>query len=116
MQDALNTLMTIEGALGCALGDYTSGMVLGTAGGGLDLEAAVAANTEVIRAKMRAAEMLGLDTEIEDILITLGTQYHVMRPMSKHKGVFIYLALDRKRANLALARMKVREAEALMKV
>lgn len=52
IKESLNALMEIDGALGTALVDYESGMVLGTEGGGVDLELAGAGNTEVVKAKM----------------------------------------------------------------
>lgn len=106
---------TIDGALGAALVDYASGMALGTAGGGaeLDLTVAAAGNTDVVRAKVRTMEMLGLKDEIEDILITLGAQYHLIRLLKGpgQKGLFLYLALDKSRANLAMARHQLRQIE-----
>ncbi|MFF3014253.1 hypothetical protein [Streptomyces sp. NPDC057939] len=108
-------LTTIDGALGVALVDYGSGMALGTVGGGKDLDLAVAAagNTDVVRAKVRTMEMLGLKDEIEDILITLGGQYHLIRLMRgrNSEGFFLYLALDRSRANLAMARHQLKKIE-----
>jgi hypothetical protein len=73
--------MTIDGALGVSLVDWDSGMSLGALGGGkyLDLDVAAAGNTEVIRAKMRTMESLRLNDSIEDILITLNKQYHLIR-------------------------------------
>lgn len=106
---------TIDGALGAALVDYTSGMALGTVGGGKDLDLTVAAagNTDVVRAKVRTMEMLGLKEEIEDILITLGTQYHLIRLLKGrgNNGLFLYLALDKTRANLAMARHQLGKIE-----
>ena len=58
---------------------------------------------------------LALDDTIEDILITLGKQYHIIRPCANLKGLFIYLVLD-KSANLAMARRKVQDAEAIIKI
>ncbi|WP_042370977.1 hypothetical protein [Streptacidiphilus neutrinimicus] len=108
---ALKEAMMIEGALGAALVDYNSGLALGTAGGSreLDLTAASAGNTDVVRAKLRTMEMLKLDGAIEDILITLTGQYHIIRPLTGRsgQGLFLYLALDRGRANLAMARRKL---------
>lgn len=74
-------LASIEGATGAALVDYTSGMALGTIGGSksFDLTVAAAGNTDVVRAKLRTMEHLGLKGEIEDILITLSDQYHLIR-------------------------------------
>jgi hypothetical protein len=105
----------IDGAIGAALVDYTSGMALGTVGGGKDLDLTVAAagNTDVVRAKVRTMEMLGLKDEIEDILITLGTQYHLIRLLKGrgNNGLFLYVALDKARANLAMARHQLMKIE-----
>ncbi|MFB7056644.1 hypothetical protein [Streptomyces vinaceus] len=114
------TLATIDGAIGAALVDYGSGMALGTIGGGKDLDLGVAAagNTDVVRSKVRTMELLGLKDEIEDILITLGTQYHLIRLMKSRdsKGFFLYLALDRGRANLAMARHQLMKIEAELEI
>jgi hypothetical protein len=112
---ALKSAMNIEGAIGIALVDYTSGMTLGVVGGApeLDLTIAAAGNTDVVRAKMRTIEMLGLPDGIEDILITLDSQYHLIRPLKSRtgKGLFLYAALSKARANLALARHQLRQVE-----
>jgi hypothetical protein len=114
IETALKEAMSVEGAIGAALVDYESGMTLGTLGGGpgLDLEVAAAGNTEVVRAKVRTLSMLAIDDRVEDILITLGTQYHLIRLLASSNGsLFLYLALDRGRANLALARHVLRGVE-----
>ncbi|WP_030251562.1 MULTISPECIES: hypothetical protein [unclassified Streptomyces] len=113
-------LSSIEGATGAALVDYTSGMALGTIGGnnGFDLNVAAAGNTDVVRAKLRTMELLGIQDEIEDILITLGTQYHLIRLLKSQggNGLFLYLVLDSGRANLAMARHQLRRIEAQLEV
>ncbi|MDO4723929.1 MAG: hypothetical protein Q4A97_04105 [Comamonadaceae bacterium] len=111
IKQTLDELMTLEGALCCAVVDSSSGMMLASAGAGIDLEVAAAGNTEVMRAKTNTMRALGLHDVIEDILITLGKQYHIMRPASRKDGVFLYLVLDRQRSNLALARRKVFDAD-----
>ncbi len=112
MDTALKEAMGTDGAIGAALVDYTSGMALGTLGSSkeLDLTVAAAGNTEVVRAKVRTMEMLKMNDTIEDILITLGRQYHLIRPLTGRSGsgLFFYLALDKARANLALARHQLR--------
>ncbi len=90
LNESLNALMGIDGAQAVALVDYESGMLLGEAGAGMDMEVAAAGNTEVIRAKMKTAASLNLNDSIEDILISLGKAYHIMRPVAKKKGLFFY--------------------------
>ena len=111
LAQSLEELLQIDGALAVAVVDSNSGMVLGKAGGGLDLDVAGAGNTEVVRAKMKTMKSLGLKDAIEDILITLTKQYHIIRPMAERPGVFIYLVLDRAKSSLALARLKTAEIE-----
>lgn len=116
IEAALKEAMNIDGALGVCLVDWESGMSLGAAGGGkyLDLDIAAAGNTEVIRAKMRTMESLRLDDSIEDVLITLNKQYHLIRLLKSSRseqGLFLYLVLDRQRANLALARHSLKRIE-----
>ena len=48
---------------------------------------------------------------IDDILITLGKQYHIIRPSSRKEGVFIYFVLDKNKSNLAMARRKTADAD-----
>jgi len=116
IEAALKEAMNIDGAVGASLVDWESGMSLGAVGGGkyLDLDVAAAGNTEVIRAKMRTMESLRLDDSIEDILITLTKQYHLIRLLKSSRneqGLFLYLVLDRQKANLALARHSLKRIE-----
>ncbi|MFE2104152.1 MULTISPECIES: hypothetical protein [unclassified Streptomyces] len=118
---ALKEMMTgIEGAQGAAVVDYTSGMALGTLGGGRDLDLTVAAagNTDVIRAKVRTMEHLGLKSQIEDILITLEGQYHIIRLVTGRSGngLFVYVVIDKDRSNLAMARHQLKRIEEQLEV
>lgn len=106
---ALKSAMEIEGALGVALVDSSSGMALGTAGSpmDIDLDIAAAGNSNVVQAKLRTMADLGLQQSIEDMLITMDKQYHILRPLTRQPGIFLYLILDRARANLAMARFRL---------
>lgn len=111
IKDSLSELLTLDGAVCAALVDSSSGMLMGTAGSGVDMELAAAGNTEVVRAKNKTVKALGLNDTIDDILITLGKQYHIIRPLNGKEDIFIYLVLDKARSNLALARRKVQDVE-----
>ncbi|MFJ9442992.1 hypothetical protein ACIRRH_14120 [Kitasatospora sp. NPDC101235] len=121
LETSLKEAMAIDGAIGVALVDYGSGMALGTLGDGgeLDLNVAAAGNTDVVRAKMRAMEMLNLhDNEIEDILVSLTNQYHMVRPITTPggRGLFLFLALNRSRSNLAMARHQLKRIELALEI
>lgn len=108
----LDKLAELDGFVGAALVDGSSGMALGLLGGGsLNMEIAAAGNAEVLRAKRRAAASLGLTDAIDDVLITLAKQYHLLRPLESNPDLFLYVILDRSRANLALARHALKSFE-----
>lgn len=112
-KESLAKLDNLEGFIGAALVDSESGMLLAQEGGNaqLNMEVAGASNTEVVRAKRRAIKNLGLKEDIEDILISLSKQYHLIRPLRSRPAIFFYVALDRQRANLAMARITLADVE-----
>ncbi|RKG62711.1 hypothetical protein D7X30_01685 [Corallococcus sp. AB011P] len=112
VKQALEEAMKIEGAFAVCLADANSGMTLGSVGSaGFNVEAAAAGNTEVMRAKLKTMKALGIKDRIEDMLITLGEQYHIIRPLAAREGLFLYIALHRANANLAMARFRMAEVE-----
>ena len=108
----ISALSGMAGFIGGCLVDSETGLMMAAEGGAnFDLEAAAAGNTEVVKAKHAAKAALGLDDHIEDILITLGTQFHLIRPLSNNPEVFLYVALDKKAANLGMARVQLKNVE-----
>lgn len=109
---SVSSLSSVDGFIGAAIVDSESGMSLAQeGGGGMNLELAAGGNTEVVRAKRKVMRSLNLKDDIEDILISLGKQYHLIRPVHARPTLFFYLVLDRSRANLALARMTLADVE-----
>ena len=64
IKDSLGKLLEVDGAMCAAVVDSNSGMMLGSAGTGVDLEVAAAGNTEVVRAKLKTMKSLGLADKI----------------------------------------------------
>ena len=114
VQNSLRKVMGIDGAIGVALVDINDGLTLAAAGGGktLDIETAGAGNLSVIRAEMKVIEQLGTGDRIEDILITLGRQYHLIRPLDQDSAdLLLFVVLDRERGNLGMARHQLKGIE-----
>ncbi len=119
LDDALQQLLAIDGATGAAIVDYGSGMALAQGGNpSFDLGIAAAGNSNVVRAKLATMRDLGVTDEIDDILITLSSQYHLINVLNTTgaSGLFIYLVLNSATANLALARHKLKGIAAQIQV
>lgn len=103
---ALREACEIAGAIGAAVVDASSGLTLGDAGGSdsFSMELAAAVATDVVRAERKGMAALHLDDAIQDIMITLGRQYHLISFTGADHDVFVYLVLDREHANLGMAR------------
>jgi len=68
-----------------------------------DIETAAAYNTEVVKSKLKAIQALKLNQTLQDILLTLTDQLHLLK-LSPAGDKFIYLAVNSKDTNLAQAR------------
>lgn len=105
--------MKIDGAIAVAVADWDSGLCLGMGGGGarLNIEIAAAGNCQVVKAKMATMSELGIKGAIQDILITLDDQIHLIRPLRRGENLFLYLAIDKAKGNLAMARHRLQKLE-----
>lgn len=104
----------IPGFIAASLVDLESGMTLGarSARSDFDLTAASAYNSEMVKQKLKAMRVLNLNTNLEDMLLTLGDQLHLIKLVTP--STFLYLAAERSGTNLALLRTIVnRHASAL---
>jgi len=97
----------IPGFIAASLVDLESGMTLGarTSRGDFDLTAASAYNSEMVEQKLKIMRALNLRTTLEDMLLTLGDQIHLIKLVTP--STFVYLAADRANSNLAIVRNAV---------
>jgi predicted regulator of Ras-like GTPase activity (Roadblock/LC7/MglB family) len=112
--NALNDMLSIDGLLGCAVVDGTTGLVLARESREdqpADLDLSAAASAQVLRAHRMAARNMGLSDQIDEVMVSAGNRQQVLRTVSRHPDLFLLALLDKQRANLALARYKLMEVE-----
>lgn len=104
MQDIAGQL---PGFIAASLVDLESGMTLGvySKDPSFDLNSASAFNSEMVKQKLKIMDVLGLHMDLEDMLLTLEEQIHLIRLVNR--STFLYLAADRRHANLAIVRNAV---------
>lgn len=112
VRDNLSRLERVDGFLGAALYDMDAGVCVSSVDKGAgEMERAVAGHVELLQAKRRTISKLQLEDELEDIVITLGRQYHLLRLCRRRSQLFFFLTLDRTKANLAMARYLLSDVE-----
>lgn len=115
-QAVQNILNDLPGLLAVAVVDISSGMSLAShTNSTINPDTAAAYNTEVVKQKQKAISALKLQGEgIDDILITLTNQLHLLKLVNDGKK-FIYLVVNPRDTNLAIAREVVRGQVDLLK-
>jgi hypothetical protein len=78
-----------------------------------DIDTAAAYNTEVVKQKLKAIQALKLKQTVQDILLTLTDQLHVIK-LSPTGDKFIYLAVNSRDTNLAVARQILKSQTAVL--
>jgi Sensors of blue-light using FAD len=106
----LDLCMTIDGASCAMMINFLESRVLAKRGNFRPFLPSVSTNSELMRKTSELNQAQSHGGVLQDILITLPTQYHLLRPIAKVPGVFMYLVLEN--ANLALAQIKLNEIDA----
>jgi predicted regulator of Ras-like GTPase activity (Roadblock/LC7/MglB family) len=96
-----------NGFIAASLVDLDSGMTLAVKSvrPEFDLTAASAYNSELVKQKLKIVRTLGLSGTIEDMLITLTDQIHLVKLIGG--STFLYMSVDKRHSNLAIARAAV---------
>lgn len=98
-----------SGFIAASLVDLDSGMTLAVKSlrSDFDLTAASAYNSELVKQKLKIMRTLGLQGTIEDMLISLSDQIHLVKLVGPN--TFLYLAVDKRQSNIAIVRSAVQK-------
>jgi hypothetical protein len=98
----------VSGVIAAAAVDMESGMTLAAKSNRSDFDLSVASayNSELVKQKLKIVRALNLKTTLEDMLLTLGDQFHLIKILPGGSS-FLYLAADRSGTNLAILRIAV---------
>jgi len=113
-RQALASLVKLDGLIGCALVDASSGLVLAhetREPHSLDMELAAASCAQVLGAHREAARKMGLDDPIDEVITTAGARHVLIRALQRHAELVLVAVLEKHRTNLALARFQLLEVE-----
>lgn len=116
LEDVLEKLLSFDGAMCVAVVDSESGMILGSAGSGVDIELAAAGASVILRARLGSIKALGVDEKIDDVLISLTSQVQIIHPLPRNPSIFTFLIGDKNKSSLAMARYKAAEADLLIRL
>jgi hypothetical protein len=111
LEEVLEKLLSFDGALCVAVVDSQTGMILGKAGSGVEIELAAAGASVILRARLASTKALGNTEKIDDLLISLTSQVQIIHPLPSNPSIFTYLIGDKSKASLAMARYKATEAD-----
>ncbi|HEY4151887.1 MAG TPA: hypothetical protein VGM38_01060 [Pseudolysinimonas sp.] len=116
LEQVLETLLSFDGAMSVAVVDSDSGMIMGKAGTGVEMELAAAGASTILRARLASTKALGAKEKIDDMLISLSSTVQIIHPLPSNPTVFTYLIGDKSKSSLAMARFKATEADLLIRL
>lgn len=113
----LDELTVLDGLIFVALVDGNSGVVKASPARGPDIDRAALAASEIWKTHRRTLRQLGHSRPgdpLEEILVTAGSRYHILRTLRAHPDLFILAVLDKLRSNLAMTRYRIMEAQQVL--
>lgn len=111
---AMQDLLQLDGVLVAALVDGITSMAVAGAGQGGDIDRAAQASADIMRTHRRSLRLLGHwrpSDPVDEVLVTAGSRYHVLRALNGHPDHFVLCVLDKLRCNLATTRFRIMEAQ-----
>jgi predicted regulator of Ras-like GTPase activity (Roadblock/LC7/MglB family) len=116
LEAVLATLLSFDGALCVAVVDTETGMILGKAGSGVEIDLAAAGASTIPSSASREHQGAGQREKIDDVLISTTSQVQIIHPLPDKPSIFTYLIGDKSKSSLAMARYKATEADLLIQL
>lgn len=113
----LDELTVLDGLIFVALVEGSTGLVKASPARGPDIDRAALAAAEIWKTHRRTLRQLGHSRPgdpLEEILVTAGSRYHILRTLRAHPDLFILAVLDKLRSNLAMTRYRIMEAQQVL--
>ncbi|MFM2055090.1 MAG: hypothetical protein RL456_3127 [Pseudomonadota bacterium] len=113
----LDELTVLDGLIFVALINGNTGIVTASPARGPDIDRAALAASEVWKTHRRTLRQMGHarpGDPLEEILVTAGSRYHILRTLRAHPDLFILAVLDKLRSNLAMTRYRIMEAQQVL--
>ena len=113
----LDELTVLDGLIFVALVDGNTGLVRASPARGPDIDRAALAASEIWKTHRRTLRQLGHarpGEPLEEILVTAGSRYHILRTLRAQPDLFILAVLDKLRSNLAMTRYRIMEAQQVL--
>lgn len=111
LQSRAAEIMALDGAIGFSVIDVEHGLTIlsSPTTSDIDFDAAATSEAIVFQTKSALIEKLGLDEEIDNILLSTHRHFHIARALKgpSGNGCVAILILNREDANLALAQLKL---------
>jgi CheY-like chemotaxis protein len=104
--EMLERMRHIDGYVASCIALASDGELLG-ADGALDLSEVSSLSAEILRRAQETIADMGLDEEVQEILVTGSRQYHLLRNLPSVHSSFVHLVLDRDLTNPAMAKLSL---------
>ena len=102
----------IEGLIVLTLVDYYDGSVLGAIGDDdLNIDMFALEGAAIFKHQKKLIKQLNKTDYVEEILISMKNQYHIIHPLESNHSLFLYVILDRDHSNLAYAHHEIQRLE-----
>jgi CheY-like chemotaxis protein len=115
LQRLIEALRRLDGYAAAMMVDGDSGLIVGgdDRAPDLELQTAAAGYSELYRIKRDLLAALGVGDEIEDVVITMSSHYHVLHAVAGQPSLLLCVVLDRSSTSLGLARYAIRASDQL---